>query len=63
MQMFARFGVPEYWIVEPRLRRIEVYRLEHGAYAVSVDVSNEGLIKSATIAGLTFAVASIFPPA
>ena len=28
MQMFARYGVPEYWIVDPRARRIEVYRLE-----------------------------------
>jgi Putative restriction endonuclease len=27
MQMFARYGVPEYWIVDPRARRIEVYRL------------------------------------
>ena len=61
MQMFARFGVPEYWIVDPRLRRIEVYRLEREAYALLADVSGEGVVESATIAGLVFSPAGLFP--
>ena len=61
MQMFARFGVPEYWIVDSRLRRIEVYRLEHGAYALLADAAGEGVIESPTITGLAFSVAGLFP--
>ena len=60
MQMFARFGVPEYWIVDPRLRRIEVYRLEREAYALLADVSGEGIIESPTLRGLT---SSLWPSA
>jgi Uma2 family endonuclease len=62
MQMFARFGVPEYWIVDPRLRRIEVYRLEREAYALLVDASGEGVIESPTLRGLTFSLSGLFPP-
>src|SRR6187401_453048 len=46
MQMFARFGVPEYWIVDPRLRRVEVSRLDREAYALLADVAGEGIIES-----------------
>ena len=62
MQMFARFGVPEYWIVDPRLRRIEVYRLEREAYALLADVSGEGIIESPTLRGLTSSLSGLFPP-
>ena len=61
MQMFARFGVPEYWIVDSRLRRIEVYRLEREAYALLVDLTGEGVVESPTIAGLVFSLAGLFP--
>lgn len=30
--LYARFGVPEYWIVDPDADRIEVYRLHDGSY-------------------------------
>jgi Uma2 family endonuclease len=30
--IYARFGVPEYWIVDPDADRVEVYRLRDGGY-------------------------------
>ena len=32
MRMFARYGVPEYWIVDPVRLEIEVHVLENRAY-------------------------------
>jgi Uma2 family endonuclease len=32
MQLYARYGVPHYWIVDTDARVIDVYRLESGAY-------------------------------
>lgn len=31
--LYARFGVPDYWIVDPEADRVEVYRLTGDAYA------------------------------
>ena len=31
-QLFARYGIPYYWIVDPDTRVIEVYRAEAGVY-------------------------------
>jgi Uma2 family endonuclease len=61
MQMFARFGVPEYWIVDPRARRIEVYRLDRVSYTLLADLSGEGVIESPTLADLAFSLADLFP--
>lgn len=30
--LYARFGVPEYWVVDPESDRVEVHRLLEGAY-------------------------------
>jgi Uma2 family endonuclease len=31
--LYATFGVPQYWIVDPDVDRVEVYRLEGGRYS------------------------------
>lgn len=33
-KLYAHFGVPEYWVVDPRADRVEVYRLADGAYGL-----------------------------
>lgn len=62
MQMFARYGVPEYWIVDPHERQIEIYRLSGDAYARTALASAGEGVQSPTIDGLTLTVASMFPP-
>jgi Uma2 family endonuclease len=36
---YERFGVPEYWIVDPITDRVEIYRLEGDAYGPALVVS------------------------
>jgi Uma2 family endonuclease len=60
LQMFARFGVPEYWIADPGLSCFEVHRLEDAAYRLIQRASGEDEIRSATLDALTFPVSDAF---
>jgi Uma2 family endonuclease len=46
MQMFARYRVPEYWIVDPVEETIEVHRLEAGSYLLVQRVSGDDKVPS-----------------
>jgi Uma2 family endonuclease len=61
MQMFARYGVPECWIVDPRQETIEVYRLDGPVYTMTAAVAQNDTLESPTIEGLTCRAVSIFP--
>ena len=38
MQLYARHGVPWYWLVDPDSRTVEIYRLIEGSYALTARV-------------------------
>lgn len=59
-EMFAAYGVPEYWIVDPISRRIEVRALDGGAYRLAQAASAEGIVRSVVFPNLTFAAARLF---
>ena len=61
MQMFARYGVPEYWIVDPVKQTIEVHRLEAGSYLLVQRVSGDDKVESAVLPGAALRARSIFP--
>lgn len=58
MQMFARYDVPEYRIVDPRARAIEVHRLAEGDYVPDRTARSGETVTSATIEGLAFPVSA-----
>ena len=60
MQLLARFGVPEYWLVDPYEHTVEVYRLTDGAYQLTQRAVEGDVVHSATLAGLEFPCAQIF---
>ena len=59
MRMFARYGVPEYWIVDPTRRRIEVHVLEKGAYRRAQVASADDTVRSVLLPDLTFNAARL----
>jgi Uma2 family endonuclease len=61
MQMFARYGVREYWIVDPTAETIEVYELGSNGYDLRVTVSTGDVVSPAGLPGLTFPAGSLFP--
>ena len=60
MRTFARYGVPEYWIVDPVARRIEIHALEAGVYRETQVAAGDETVQSALFPDLTCAAARIF---
>ena len=58
--LFARFGVPEYWIVDPVANTIELYVLEAGSYTLVAVCTEHDEVHSPTLPGLVFDARRIF---
>ena len=51
MRMFARYGVREYWIVDPILEQIEIHTLEDDAYRRAQVASGGDIVRVRSPAG------------
>lgn len=60
MQMFARYGVPGYWIADPTHQRIDVHVLQEGAYRRAQLESADATVRSILLPDLTFDAARLF---
>ena len=60
MRLFARHGVPEYWIVDPLARQIEVHTLEDAVYRETQVASGDETVQSVLLPDLTFDAARVF---
>ncbi len=61
MRMFQRYGVPEYWIVDPIGANIEIYRMAVSAYELAGTVWDGQEMRSIALTGLAFPLTGIFP--
>jgi Uma2 family endonuclease len=65
LRLYARFGVPEYWIVDPKYRSVEVCQLTEVAgqpreYNVVSAVEESGAVQSKVLVGFTLDLADVF---
>ena len=59
-QLYGRFGVEEYWIVDPVNRFIEVYHLEEQMLVLTGSYTHQDQISSSVLPGFRCAVQEIF---
>ena len=59
MQLLARFGVPEYWIVDPVKNTVEFYVLRSSAYERVAALDEHQDVISPTLPDLTFPAAGV----
>src|SRR5262245_13193741 len=57
---FARFGVAEYWLLDPHQERLDRYTHDRGAYERTLSVGRGEPFESAVLAGFTCPVDSLF---
>ena len=60
MELLARFGVPEYWIVDPARNVLEIYVLRGAAYERIVAAGDRATATSPTLRDLSFDTARVF---
>ena len=63
LQLYERFGVQEYWVVDPDLDVIKVYRLVEGRYrrAAELTLAAHDVVSTPLMPGLEVSLADIFP--
>ena len=60
MQMFARYSVQEYWLVDPDARTAEIYHLEGDAYILAQIATESDDIRSLVLQDLLFPARLLF---
>jgi Uma2 family endonuclease len=62
LKAYARYGVAEYWIVDPVEKAVEVYSLTPTGYQLTRSFSEEESLSSAMLPGFELQVGSLFQP-
>jgi Uma2 family endonuclease len=60
LRMFARYGVPEYWILDINERALEIRSLRGSFYEVTVKASGDAVVTSPLLTDLSFTLSRLF---
>jgi Uma2 family endonuclease len=60
---YARAGIPEYWIIDPETKTLDVLRLEGESYKLLAHLAENDTLTSPTFPGFDYALKDLFAPA
>ena len=60
-QLYAEAGVPEYWIIDPHERTVELFVLRDGRYALLGRYAEDNIARSEVLEGFALTPDGIFP--
>lgn len=58
--VYERYGVAEYWLVDPKARSVEVYTLARGEYALFGQYTGDEMVASNLLEGLQIKASGLF---
>ena len=59
--LYERFGVREYWIVNPDRNTVQVFRLSDGHYAAALEFGLGDRLETPLLPGLSILLSEVFP--
>ena len=59
-QLYAQFGVDDYWLINPIARTMEIYVLENGAYELTEVLDSTGMLRPRSFPDLEIRVSEIW---
>ena len=60
---YAQAGIPEYWIIDPETKTLDVLRLEGESYKLLAHLAENDALTSPTFPGLAYNLKDLFAPA
>lgn len=60
MELYARSGVPEYWVVTPRPSMLQIFTLDDQGYRLAATCADQGDVHSPTLPQLALDLATVF---
>ncbi|MFQ5812345.1 MAG: Uma2 family endonuclease [Anaerolineae bacterium] len=60
LQLYCRYGVQEYWLVDPEEQTVEVLALSPESYQVLGQYSEDEVVSSQVLVGFQFLAEEIF---
>ena len=53
LKLYARYGVAEYWVIDPLTYAVEIYRLAAGGYELAAQLDSSQSLTSPLFPGFT----------